>query len=329
MLRVAGRGAVTIFDPAAHGDQRLRGEAVRPLLASGVVLHVLPAGAAFDLTNRPWSPQAAEVAPEDAAEIAEAQRDMRQLARDIAAGGRLAPAPSAPAGWPATRPSRPQRPRRPPGRRPHMSERPTPDLQILETRVYRGANVWSYDKAIHLVVDLGSLEQFPTNTLPGFTDELLVDAARAARPLLLPRASRRLRRAAQRGHLAGPRRRARRARAPAGRRPRHPPRQDPRGEGPDGRLQRHLRLHRRAGRPAAGKLAVRLVNHLVQARPRLRLGRRARAVHPHAPSGRPSAPRRRRSSTRPSPATSRGSASTRTPWCSSARASTPSASGPR
>src|SRR6476646_56621 len=54
-----------------------------------------------------------------------------------------------------------------------MSERPTPDLEIVETRVYRGANVWSYDKSIHLVVDLGSLEQFPTHTLPGFTDDLV------------------------------------------------------------------------------------------------------------------------------------------------------------
>ena len=54
-----------------------------------------------------------------------------------------------------------------------MSERPTPDLSIVETRVYRGANVWSYDKAIHLVVDLGSLEQFPTNTIPGFSDLLV------------------------------------------------------------------------------------------------------------------------------------------------------------
>ncbi|WP_101524527.1 cyanophycin synthetase [Nocardioides houyundeii] len=54
-----------------------------------------------------------------------------------------------------------------------MSERPTPDLAILETRVYRGANVWSYERAIHLVVDLGVLEQFPTNTLHGFTEELL------------------------------------------------------------------------------------------------------------------------------------------------------------
>ncbi len=54
-----------------------------------------------------------------------------------------------------------------------MSPRPTPDLAILETRVYRGANIWSYDKAIHLVVDLGSLEDFPTNTIPGFTDNVL------------------------------------------------------------------------------------------------------------------------------------------------------------
>ena len=51
--------------------------------------------------------------------------------------------------------------------------RPTADLAILETRVYRGANVWSYDKAIHLVVDLGVLEDYPTNTIPGFTDNLL------------------------------------------------------------------------------------------------------------------------------------------------------------
>jgi cyanophycin synthetase len=50
---------------------------------------------------------------------------------------------------------------------------PSPDLSVVETRVYRGANVWSYDKAIHLVVDLGSLEDHPSNTLAGFTDNLL------------------------------------------------------------------------------------------------------------------------------------------------------------
>ena len=48
-----------------------------------------------------------------------------------------------------------------------------PDLTILDTRVYRGPNVWSYGPAIHLVVDLGSLEDYPTDTLPGFTDQLL------------------------------------------------------------------------------------------------------------------------------------------------------------
>jgi hypothetical protein len=50
---------------------------------------------------------------------------------------------------------------------------PRPDLTILESRVYRGPNYWSYDKAIHLLVDLGSLEDFPSNTIPSFTDDLL------------------------------------------------------------------------------------------------------------------------------------------------------------
>jgi cyanophycin synthetase len=57
--------------------------------------------------------------------------------------------------------------------RPTPSGRATADLTILETRVYRGPNVWSYNPAIHLLVDLGSLEDFPTSSLPGFTDGLL------------------------------------------------------------------------------------------------------------------------------------------------------------
>jgi cyanophycin synthetase len=50
---------------------------------------------------------------------------------------------------------------------------PSPDLRIVETRVYRGPNLWSYDQAINLLVDLGSLEEWPTGMLPGFTDALL------------------------------------------------------------------------------------------------------------------------------------------------------------
>ena len=48
-----------------------------------------------------------------------------------------------------------------------------PDLTIVETQVFRGPNYWSYDPAIRLLVDLGSLEHWPSNTLPGFVDGLL------------------------------------------------------------------------------------------------------------------------------------------------------------
>ncbi len=50
---------------------------------------------------------------------------------------------------------------------------PRPDLEIVETRIYRGPNIWSYDPSIHLVVDLGSLEDHPTDRLPDFVDGLL------------------------------------------------------------------------------------------------------------------------------------------------------------
>ncbi len=51
--------------------------------------------------------------------------------------------------------------------------KPKPELKIVETRVYRGPNFWSYEPAIKLVVDLGILEHFPTSAIPGFTEALL------------------------------------------------------------------------------------------------------------------------------------------------------------
>ena len=60
-----------------------------------------------------------------------------------------------------------------------MPERPTPtgplapELSIVESRVYRGGNIWSYEPSIHLVVDLGVLEGYPSDTIDGFTDRLL------------------------------------------------------------------------------------------------------------------------------------------------------------
>ncbi|TKV59177.1 cyanophycin synthetase [Nakamurella flava] len=48
-----------------------------------------------------------------------------------------------------------------------------PQVEIAQTRVYRGPNYWSYEPSVHLVVDIGGLEEYPTDTLPGFTDALL------------------------------------------------------------------------------------------------------------------------------------------------------------
>ena len=51
--------------------------------------------------------------------------------------------------------------------------KPLPTLRILETRVLRGANHWSTQPVVKMLVDLGVLEQFPSNKLPGFTDALV------------------------------------------------------------------------------------------------------------------------------------------------------------
>jgi cyanophycinase len=85
ILRVTGRGAVTILDPAQLVTNAYEAKRSSPLLASGVVLHVLPAGTAYDLTDRALLPHVPHVSEADAAELAEAQADLRQMARDIAA----------------------------------------------------------------------------------------------------------------------------------------------------------------------------------------------------------------------------------------------------
>ncbi|MGZ5354678.1 MAG: cyanophycin synthetase, partial [Actinomycetota bacterium] len=43
----------------------------------------------------------------------------------------------------------------------------------METQVFRGPNYWSFEPCIRLLVDLGSLEEWPTNRIPGFVDGLL------------------------------------------------------------------------------------------------------------------------------------------------------------
>ncbi len=51
--------------------------------------------------------------------------------------------------------------------------RPEPTLRILETRILRGPNYWAREPVIRMLVDLGVLEEFPSNRIPGFVDGLV------------------------------------------------------------------------------------------------------------------------------------------------------------
>ncbi|HYI21789.1 MAG TPA: acetate--CoA ligase family protein, partial [Candidatus Limnocylindrales bacterium] len=50
---------------------------------------------------------------------------------------------------------------------------PQPTLHILETRVLRGPNIWFRGPAIVMLVDLGELEEWPSNKIPHFNEALL------------------------------------------------------------------------------------------------------------------------------------------------------------
>jgi cyanophycinase len=86
ILTVIGRGSVTLLDGRAMVTNAHEAKEHRPILASGVVLHVLPAGSGFDLTTRTLVPPTPVIDQSEADELAMANRDLRKLARDIAAG---------------------------------------------------------------------------------------------------------------------------------------------------------------------------------------------------------------------------------------------------
>ncbi|MBK9263751.1 MAG: cyanophycin synthetase [Polyangiaceae bacterium] len=46
-------------------------------------------------------------------------------------------------------------------------------MKLLETRVYRGPNLYGYRPVIRLTIDLEELEQYPSDKIPGFTDRLI------------------------------------------------------------------------------------------------------------------------------------------------------------
>jgi cyanophycin synthetase len=51
--------------------------------------------------------------------------------------------------------------------------RPEPTLRIVEMRVLRGPNYWAREPVIRMVVELGGLEDWPSDKIPGFADRLL------------------------------------------------------------------------------------------------------------------------------------------------------------
>jgi cyanophycin synthetase len=150
--------------------------------------------------------------------------------------------------------------------RPPAPGPPAPDLKIVETRVYRGPNYWSYEPAIKHVVDLGVLEYYPSNTIEGFVDGLLA---------LLPDVGNhtcgtgrvggfeaRLRNGTWAGHVAEhiALQLQREAGTEVGR-------GKTRGTGEPGRYHVVYGYSNESVGIAAGRLAVRLVNHLVVADP--------------------------------------------------------------
>ena len=50
-----------------------------------------------------------------------------------------------------------------------MSEK---DIRFLKVTHLRGPNIWTYRPVIEVLIDIGAFEQFPSHTLPGFTQRL-------------------------------------------------------------------------------------------------------------------------------------------------------------
>ena len=204
-----------------------------------------------------------------------------------------------------------------------------PDITVRETRVYRGPNYYSYEPAVHLVVDIGRLEDYPTDLMPGFTEALMA---------LLPglqdhQCSRgrdggfveRLVEGTWAGHVVE--HVALEIQRLAGH---EMTRGKTRSTGETGVYNVIYGYLDETVGTMAGRLAVRLVNHLVpdnqlDGRVRFRASSATNSCGPA--SGSPSARPPRRSWKRPSPATFPGSGSIPGPWCSSGTGSTSAGSG--
>ncbi|TMK80867.1 MAG: cyanophycin synthetase [Actinobacteria bacterium] len=146
------------------------------------------------------------------------------------------------------------------------------ELRILESQVFRGPNYWSYEPAVRLLVDLGSLEHWPSNTLPGFNEALLRSLPGLAQhSCSLGRPGgfvERLREGTWLGHVAE--HVAIELQRETGT---HVYRGKTRAAGSPGRYHVIFGYGEEQVGLAAGKLAVRLVNHLVEPEEKFDLAR--------------------------------------------------------
>ena len=262
--------------PGPDRLQRLRGQA----LVAAARQRRRAARAARRRRVRPDHPHAGAVA-QRASTPRTPRRSSRRSATCASWPATSPPATSPPppcgAGSPAPRRTGPDAPR--PGRSHRMtalartsrSSRPASTAARTSGPTRRRSTSWSTS---------GRWRSSRPTRCPGFTDNLL-----QMLPGLREHSCSRGRRGGfverlQRGHLARPRRRAHRAGAPAGRRPRHPARQDPAGQGRPGHynvifgyVDEKVAPGRRRARRTPGQPPGR-------GGPRARLGRGARELHP-------------------------------------------------
>jgi cyanophycin synthetase len=148
----------------------------------------------------------------------------------------------------------------------NVLHQPVPGIEIVRITVYRGPNYWSYNPAINLLVDLGLLEEWPTDRLPGFAEQLVElvpelrthDCSRGRPGGFLER----LQEGTWLGHVAEHVALALQNRAGF-----HVRRGKTRPADPPGRYYVIYSYDNEDVGLAAGRLAVRLVNHLVQPEP--------------------------------------------------------------
>ena len=46
------------------------------------------------------------------------------------------------------------------------------DIQLLRTTYLRGPSVWTYRPVLEVWLDLGELEDYPSNKIPGLNEQL-------------------------------------------------------------------------------------------------------------------------------------------------------------